>query len=259
MQIDGFTVIAQIINFLVLVWLLKRFLYGPVTQAMAARQQKIAAALNEARHQAEQAEVEAQTYQTRRATLEAQREAWLEQARQEVATRRTEGLEQARREVAAQREEWLAAWQREWSENQPTLRREAARRLAEAVRRALRDLADADLEQRMLTSLWAKLRTLEAGERAMLAQAALGGCAVRTAFPLNAELQQQSQTALCECLGAEIPLIFHHDPNAVCGVILEMPGHRLAWTLDGYLDGFGEALTRVVNAPLSETGDDQSH
>lgn len=259
MQIDGFTVIAQIINFLVLVWLLKRFLYGPVTQAIAARQQKIAAALNEARHQAEQAEVEAQTYQTRRATLEAQREAWLEQARQEVATRRTEGLEQARREVAAQREEWLVAWQRERLENQYALQREAARRLTEAVRCALRDLADADLEQRMLTPLWAKLRALEINERAVLAQAALGGCTVYTAFPLDAELQQQSQTALRECLGAEIPLIFRHDPNAACGVILEMPGHRLAWTLDGYLDGFGEALTRVVNAPLSETGDDQSH
>jgi F-type H+-transporting ATPase subunit b len=56
MHIDGFTVIAQIINFLVLVWLLKRFLYGPITQAMAARQQKIAAALDDARRKVEQAE-----------------------------------------------------------------------------------------------------------------------------------------------------------------------------------------------------------
>jgi F-type H+-transporting ATPase subunit b len=201
-------------------------------------------------------EFEAQEYQTQRAVLEAQREAWLEQARQDIATRRTEGLEQARREVAAQREEWLAAWQRERLENQHALQQEAARRLTEAVRCALRDLADADLESRMLTPLWAKLRALEINERAVLAQAALGGCTVYTAFPLDAELRQQSQTALRECLGAEIPLIFRHDPNAACGVILEMPGHRLTWTLDSYLAGFEEALTQVLNAPAPETNDD---
>jgi hypothetical protein len=108
----------------------------------------------------------------------------------------------------------------------------------------------------MFQPLWMKLRTLETCERMALAQAALGGCTVHTAFPLDPELQQQSQMALRECLGAEIPLTFHHDPNAACGVILEMPGHRLAWTLDGYLDGFGEALARVLNAPRSEADSD---
>ncbi|HMR03616.1 MAG TPA: F0F1 ATP synthase subunit B, partial [Candidatus Competibacter phosphatis] len=57
MQIDWFTVAAQIVNFLLLVWLLKRFLYRPVLDAMAARQQKIAAALEEAQAKTQQAEV----------------------------------------------------------------------------------------------------------------------------------------------------------------------------------------------------------
>jgi len=254
MQIDGFTVIAQIINFLILLWLLKRFLYGPITGAMTARQQKIAAALDEARQKVEQAEAEARKYQTQRAELDTQTKKWLEQARQEVGTRREEWLKQARCEIDAQREEWLMAWRREQTENQHTLQREATRRLTEAVRHALRELADADLEQRMLEPLLTQLRTtLDMGERATLAQAALGGCTINTAFPLDMALQQHCQAALGKLLGEGITFTFHHDPSMACGITLEMPGHRLAWTLDSYLDGFGETLAKALNSPVPVT------
>ena len=48
MLIDWFTVGAQLLNFLILVWLMKRFLYQPVLDAIAAREQKIAAELADA-------------------------------------------------------------------------------------------------------------------------------------------------------------------------------------------------------------------
>jgi len=38
MLIDWFTVVAQVINFLILVWLMKRFLYKPILNAIAARE-----------------------------------------------------------------------------------------------------------------------------------------------------------------------------------------------------------------------------
>ncbi|MCP5158962.1 MAG: F0F1 ATP synthase subunit delta [Gammaproteobacteria bacterium] len=255
MQIDGFTVVAQLINFLVLVWLLKRFLYGPIVQAMTARQQKIAATLNEARQKAEQAEVEAQKYRTQCLELDAQREAWLEQAQQEIATQREEWLTQVRCEIDAQREAWLAAWQRERTENRHALQQEATRRLTDAVRHALRELADADLEQRMLEPLLTQLRALDASERATLAQAALGGCTISTAFPLDIALQQRCQTALSEQLGTGITWTFHQDPKVACGIILEMPGHRLAWTLDSYLDGFSDALAKTLRLPAAHASD----
>ena len=54
MEVDWFTVIAQILNFLVLVWLLKRFLYKPVLNAIDEREKKIASELEDAAiHKAE--------------------------------------------------------------------------------------------------------------------------------------------------------------------------------------------------------------
>ena len=48
MLIDWFTVGAQALNFIVLVWLMKRFLYKPILDAIDAREARIAAALADA-------------------------------------------------------------------------------------------------------------------------------------------------------------------------------------------------------------------
>ena len=48
MLIDWFTVGAQVLNFLILVWLLKRFLYKPILDAIDAREERIAAELADA-------------------------------------------------------------------------------------------------------------------------------------------------------------------------------------------------------------------
>ena len=45
MLIDWFTVGAQVVNFLILVWLLKRFLYRPILDAIDAREKRIARVL----------------------------------------------------------------------------------------------------------------------------------------------------------------------------------------------------------------------
>ena len=48
MLFDWFTFGAQTLNFLVLVWLMKRFLYKPILNAIDAREKRIALALADA-------------------------------------------------------------------------------------------------------------------------------------------------------------------------------------------------------------------
>ena len=42
MLIDWFTIAAQAVNFLILIWLMKRYLYQPILRAIASREQLIA-------------------------------------------------------------------------------------------------------------------------------------------------------------------------------------------------------------------------
>jgi F-type H+-transporting ATPase subunit b len=98
MQLDWFTVVAQICNFLLLLWLLKRFLYRPILDAMAARQQRIATALTEAQSKAATAEALQRDYLARQQELAASRETWLAQAQEEVAAQRQTWQAEARAE-----------------------------------------------------------------------------------------------------------------------------------------------------------------
>jgi len=69
MQIDWFTVVAQIVNFLILVGLLKKFLYGPIIRAMDDRERRIASRLEEANARERQAQEEVQSYRQKREDL----------------------------------------------------------------------------------------------------------------------------------------------------------------------------------------------
>ena len=99
MQIDWLTVTAQILNFLVLAWLLKRFLYRPVIDAMTQREQRIATRLAQAAQREAQAQAEARTYSDKVAAFDRDRQAQLAQAREAAEHERRSLLESARGEA----------------------------------------------------------------------------------------------------------------------------------------------------------------
>ncbi|MFO1425350.1 MAG: hypothetical protein U1F70_17220 [Candidatus Competibacteraceae bacterium] len=246
MKLDWFTVAAQIGNFLLLLWLLKRFLYRPILAAMAARQQRIADALATAQAQAAAAEALQKDYAARQQELVTHRESELARAREEIAAQRQTWLAQARVEVDELRERWRAELEREQREHRQALQREASQRLLALARRALRDLGNAELEAHMASALLARLRALDDETRQTLAQAARDGCAIFTVFPLS-ESQQRTLTAgLRQVFGPELNPNFRTDPIASFGITLETPSQRLAWTLDSYLNGFATELQALI-------------
>ncbi|HUS95178.1 MAG TPA: ATPase, partial [Hyphomicrobiaceae bacterium] len=72
MRIDWFTVIAQLFNFLILVWLLKRFLYKPILNALDAREKRIAKELADADTTQREAEKERETFRNKNAEFDQQ-------------------------------------------------------------------------------------------------------------------------------------------------------------------------------------------
>ena len=246
MKLDWFTVAAQIGNFLLLLWLLKRFLYRPILAAMAARQQRIAAALAEAQLKAAEAEALQRDYLARQQELAAHRETELARAREAVAAQRQLWLTQARAEVDEARERWWAELAREQQDQRQTLQHEASRRLLALARRALRDLGDAELEAHIASALLARLQELDGETRQALAQAARESCAICTAFPLPASQQQTLTAGLRQLLNADLQPDFRSDPAAPLGITLETPSQRLAWTLESYLDGFAAELQALI-------------
>ena len=73
MLIDWFTVAAQVVNFLILVWLLKRFLYKPILRALDAREQQIALTLADADAKKAEAQQERDEFRKKNEAFDQQR------------------------------------------------------------------------------------------------------------------------------------------------------------------------------------------
>src|SRR5471030_2866636 len=94
MLIDWFTVGAQALNFIILVWLLKRFLYKPILNAIDARENRIAAELANAATTRTAAETERVEFQRKSTALDEQRSALLGKAVDEAKAERERLLAQ---------------------------------------------------------------------------------------------------------------------------------------------------------------------
>ena len=251
MLFDGFTVIAEIINFVILVFLLQRFLYKPVMRAMDAREQKIASALQEARDKRQQAEQEAQNHRQARRQLEEQREALLSEARSQAETYHQELVERSRAEINEMEARWRADVEREKLIFLQELRLRVAHEVIAVSRRALEDLAGADLEQQATAVFIERIQSLDGEELAVISEAvgATGETIeVRSTYEIPPELRQRIIEALRERIGEEVGIRFETAPDLVFGIELTANGHKLSWNLKTYLDRLEESISAALVA-----------
>jgi F-type H+-transporting ATPase subunit b len=254
MLVDWFTVAAQAVNFIVLMALMKRFLYRPILGALDARERRITAELADARAAAAAARAEREAYEARRAALEAEREALLHAATAEAARERARLLHAAQLEVTSFRAAREAAVARELSERRTALAQRTRDEVFALARRVLADLAGATLEGQLVEAFAAHLAALPAAERAALA--AVLGCEgapapvvaeVRTAFPLEPIQAERVRAALAPLLPAGAAVRFSHEPGLLSGLECTVAGHRIAWSVADYL----AELERAVDAALA--------
>ena len=239
MLIDWFTVGAQTLNFLILVWLMKRFLYKPILHAIDAREQRIAAELADADAKKGEAQKERDEFQHKNEEFEQQRAALMSQATEEVQAERQRLLDEARQAADTLRAKRQDALQRE----QQALNDEITRRTQEEVfaitRKTLQDLAGVGLEERMCDVFTQHLRSLNGEVKAELVasiQTAKQSSRVRSAFELPPEQRSKIQTALNVTLAADVQVQFETVPDLISGVELSVNGKKMAWSVNEYLN-----------------------
>ncbi len=257
MDVDWITVAAQIINFLVLVWLLQRFLYGPIIRAMDERDARISGQLNDAEQKVEQAEAEAGRYQEMQETWEKQREERLAQVRKESESLRQRLQSESREAVAGLRSEWLQSLAVEKADFLDDIQERAAEAFGTMARRAFGDLAGVKLEDQICRRFVKALSTLGEHDlkRLRSASARAGGKAVvRAAFDVTARRRGEIKAALLDKIDSELDVSFERTPNLICGVELRVGGQSVRWSLDSFLDEFENELRETVEArvPLSD-------
>lgn len=249
MLIDWFTVAAQIVNFLILVFLLKRFLYGRIVKAMDEREARIAARLETATEERRKAEGEAEFYRQKNEQFDAEREEMLSIARKEAQAEHKELMHQAREEVASVKAGWLEALRTERQLFLIDLRGMIASQVCSTARRALQDLANVQLEQQILEVFTEKLRRRDPHNSTHVSEfdrTGPGSLTVRSAFEIPLDWHGKIAQTARECFGNFSTLEFHISSELICGIELRVLGHKIAWSLADYLEGLEEMISALI-------------
>lgn len=249
MQIDWFTVVAEIVNFLILIGLLKYFLYDRIINIADQREAKISARFEEAEEKSKKAEKEAESYRAKQEELEERQEQLIMGAKQEAEARRKELLDQARQEVDESRREWQRTLQQEQETFLQELRQRAGHQTVALTRRALADLADAEMEQQMIERFIEQLNRLTEEQRQEITGIIKDGdqnLVITTAFELPQPKRQTLLEAMQQQFGNETEGEFKTSSDLICGIKLKANGHEVAWSLDHYLSGVEEDFARVL-------------
>ena len=244
MLINWFTVAAQIVNFLVLVALLKHFLWGRLVAAIDEREKRIAARLADAEKKNEEAERLKSQARAEQAALAEERDQMIRQARHQAEDERSAMIQRARDEVRGLESRWHEDLEREQAAFLSHLKRRAAGEMLTVIRRALSDLACTGVQECATSTFLERIKKLDPAALRDLIGKEL---TVLSAVELPAAMRGEIQSALEERLGAPVPLEFQRSPALAWGIELRGNGRRIGWTPDSYIESLEENLKDALD------------
>lgn len=248
MNIDWFTVIAQGINFVILVWLMKRFLYKPVLQAIDERDKSIARQLQDAEAKQAAAAGEQDEFRKKNEALERERSLRVARMEEEIRATRERLLEEVRKESAMLR----SKLQENLRQEQQQMNEEVALHLREEILavtgKVLSDLASDTLNERIAGVFVRKLRTLDGNARQQLSvglRKSSVPVVVRTAFELPEDQKEHLVQAVKEIF-TDASVRFEIAPDQIGGIEMVSNNYRLSWNIRDYLSSFGKEVGRLL-------------
>jgi len=249
MLIDWFTVGAQIVNFVVLVWFLKRFLYRPILSALAKREQTIADNLKNAAVTKTAAESERLLFEQKNRDFEHRESALLTDAQSRAEQERQLLLDQARVTVEAQQTEWERALLSDREAFFDQFGRQVQGQVFAITQRLVQELASVDLEEQIIIAFIKRLEAAESAgitELASFLQNTGSRLTIRGAFEFSEKSQHLISSVLRRKISTQVEIVFEHTPELICGVELVANGRKISWTMTQYLSELRHGVEEFV-------------
>jgi len=224
MNFSWWTFALQAANFLVLVWLLKRFLFKPVSSIVARRKAEIARGMAEASAEMRNALNLQRDLQAQRAGIEAARQTAIEEQRVQLAAERRKMIDEARAEAEKIRNQAITQLSEERAAASQELFSQTIEFAVNLAQRLLRELALPSIERAFLTRVLDYLDGLSSEERAALvSHLGTNSLVVTTALPLEALEEAEWREQLGKRIGAAASMNFNSDPALIAGTEITFP------------------------------------
>lgn len=249
MLIDWFTVAAQIINFLILIFLLKRFLYGPIIEAMNKRAVRIADQRRQAEEARHNADREAAALAEEKKDLITSKNKLLDDARKEVVKWQEESFEKLKKEISATRQEWLNGIEEEKQDFLERLKIRISRLVFNLSQKVLFDLADAELESKLIENFLEKLGKEEDILERDGGKFNNSSVIVQSGFELSESLKEKITEKLARLIAKERHVDFKVNQDLGFGIEMIAGDYKIEWNLSRYLQDIEKDVTRTLQIP----------
>jgi F-type H+-transporting ATPase subunit b len=248
MLIDSFTIIAQIINFLILIYLLKRFLFNRIIKIMDEREKQITDRMQDAKTAKEAAQKELDEQQRIREELQEKWNEMLAQAKKDAQKKREELVKDARSKIDEEQKNWREAILKQRTAFLRDLRHLSCEQVCQMSRKVLADLADEKLENQLIENFLIQLgklskeekndfiRFIDKDERKVW---------VDSSFKLTGKKESEIRKILEEIIGDKVEINFKVSPKLICGIETRTEGKKISWNIENYLDGLEEQLKKA--------------
>jgi F-type H+-transporting ATPase subunit b len=250
MKLDWFTVIAQVINFLILVWLLKRYLYKPVLDAVDAREKKIAAQLSDAQAKKAEAQKERDAFQQKNEKFDKERSNQLNKVQEEAKAEKVRLFEEVRNESNALRAKYETSLKQEEENITEMLKRKMQDEVFAIAGKTLSDLASVSLEEQSVKIFIKRLRDLTDDEKAKFEEAFINAdktVLIKSAFELSPSSKPELEQAINQITGNETKFQYLLDPALVSGIEIDAEKYNLSWNIESYLDTLKKNIAESIN------------
>lgn len=252
MKIDWFTFVAQIVNFLILLALLKHFLFGPLRIIMDRRERTVSSRLDDARQKLEEAEEKNRIYQGKLDDFKAQKEEMMSTARQEVEQTKREMLHQAREEINAIEEKWEESLEAERETFFDELHRQTATNIIQLLDRLVKDLANSSLEEQAINKFLVKLKDMDKKEEKRALQSAMGSgkgeLKIVSSFALSQKHQSRIKKTIKDVFSTDINCSFGVSRLLGFGIEIRAEGWKMGWNAKIYLEDLKKNVTDLFDS-----------
>ena len=248
MEFNVSTFILEIINFLILIWILQRLFYKPLLEVIAKRKQTIDQALGDAKTVHLQAEEQRSLYENRQKLWEQEKQAALTTLYQQIEVERRTQMDRLNTDLEQERQKARITLTRQQQELQQQAEKQALQNGAKFAGMLLQQSAGPELELRLMTMLMDNLTTLPEACRLclqMLGTKKSVPVKITSAYPLTANLQQQLEQKLGLLINSQINFQYHQDAELIAGLRIDIGAWVLNANLQHELIGFAE----IANAP----------
>ncbi len=245
MKFNLLTFIFEIVNFFILLWLLKKLLYKPVISLLLERKKLIDSRLEEAKRAKEKAENLKAEYESLLKKMEEKKKTELARITQEVEERKKYLEEQLKKELELERERFLSSLEAEREKFLNRIKEDVVKLSVTFSSKLLEKLADKHIHQKLVELSFELLKKLPEEERKTVSNEirSRGTIQIESAYPVSDKELKTLNRIFKDIFGIEVKISVLTDPSLVAGIRIHAGSKLIDGSIKGQL-GVLEMLLR---------------